>query len=155
MLARELCHLRVFKSGRLGAAWSVWRYVFAEEPVMVSPHDPVAERPPGGSRSNGRCPVVWPVAACCAPLLALAVTLVLVHDAGVTFLVLFFSSTALMVLLMAESGHGLLVRAVQHGVAGLRILKSASKRPDLRELVSGMRQAIASANGFGLNRPHT
>lgn len=122
---------------------------------MISPRDPVPERPPGGARRNGRCPAAWPIAACCTPLLAGAVLLVLVHKAGVTFLVLFFSSTALMVLLMAESGHGLLAMAVQPGAAGLRILKSAVNRPPLRRVVARIRQTILSADGFGLSRRHT
>jgi hypothetical protein len=62
--------------------------------------------PLGGSRRNGHCPVAGPVAACCAPLLAGAVALVLVDKARVTFLVLFSSSIVVMVALMAESGLG-------------------------------------------------
>jgi hypothetical protein len=122
---------------------------------MTRPHDPVAERPPGGARRNGSCPAAWSVAACCAPLLAGAVALVLVHKAGVTFLVLFFSSTAIMVLLMAESGHGLLAIAVQHGAAKLRLLRSAVNRPGLRRVVAGIRHPILLVDGFGLNRRHT
>lgn len=122
---------------------------------MISPHDPVAERPPGSARRNGYCPAVWPIAACCAPLLAIAVTLVLVHKAGVTFLILFFSSTAVMVLLMAESGHGLLTRTVQPGAAGLRMLWSAVNRQALRRIVAGIRHPILSVEGFGPNRRHT
>jgi hypothetical protein len=133
----------------------VGRYVIAEEPLMVSPRDPVAERPLGGPRRNGHCPVAGPVAACCAPLLAGAVALVLVDKAKVTFLVLFSSSTAVMVVLMAESGHGLVVMAVRHGAAGWRMLRSALTLPELRRVVAGMRQAIASVDGFVLNRRHT
>jgi hypothetical protein len=83
------------------------------------------------------------------------VTLVLVHKAGITFLVLFFSSTAIMVLLMAESGHGLLAIAVQHGAAKLRLLRSAVNRPALRRVVAGIRHPILFVDGFGLNRHHT
>lgn len=121
---------------------------------MISPHDPLVERPPGGARRNGSCPAVWPVAACCAPLLAGAVTLVLVHKAGVTFLVLFFSSTAVMVVLMAESGHGLLAMAVHPGAAVLRMLRSAVNRPALRRIVAGIRHPILSVGGRGLHRHH-
>jgi hypothetical protein len=96
-----------------------------------------------------------PVAACCAPLLAGAVTLVLMRKAGVSFLVLFISSMAVMVLLVAESGHGLLAWAVRHGSARSRLLWSAVSHPDLRRLMSGMRQVIASVDGFGLHRRHT
>lgn len=122
---------------------------------MISPHDPVAERPPGGARRNRHCPAAWPIAACCTPLLAGAVALVLMHKAGVTFLVLFFSSTAIMVLLMAESGHGLLTMAVQPGAAGLRLLRSAANRPALRRVVAGIRHPRVSMDGFGLHRRHT
>lgn len=134
---------------------SVWRHVFAEEPFLKSPHDPVPERPPGGARRNGHCPAAWPIAACCTPLLAGAVMLVLMDKAGITFLVLFVSSLALMVLLMAESGHGLLAKAVQPGAAGLRILKSAVNRPPLRRVAARIRQTILSVDGFGLSRRHT
>lgn len=121
---------------------------------MVSPHDPVAERPPADAERNGRCPVVWPVLACCAALLAIAVTLVLMHKAGITFLILFLSSTAVTVLLMAESGHGLLTMTIQPGAAGLRMLKSAVNRPALRHVVAGIRHPIVSVDGAGLNRRH-
>lgn len=133
---------------------SVWRYVFAEELFVISPHGPVPERPPRGARRNGHCPAAWPIAACCAPLLAGAVLLVLLHKAGITFLVLFFSSTALMVLLMAESGHGLLAMAVHPGAAVLRMLRSAVNRPALRRIVAGIRHPILSVGGRGLHRHH-
>lgn len=121
------------------------------------PHGPLVERPPGGARRHGPCPVAWPVAACCAPLLAGAVTLVLVHKAGATFLVLFPSCTAVLVVLMAESGHGLLSITVQRGAAKakLRMLRSAVDRPALRRVAAGIRHSILSVDGFGPNRRHT
>lgn len=122
---------------------------------MISPHGPLVERPPGGARRNGPCPAAWPVAACCAPLLAGAVTLVLVHKAGATFLVLFLTCTALMVVLMAESGHGLLAITVQLGAARLRRLRSAVNRPALRRVAAGIRHPILSVDGLGPNRRHT
>lgn len=121
---------------------------------MGPPNNPVAERPPGGAGRNGRCPVVLPVVACCAALLAIAMALVLMHKAGITFLILFLSSTAVMVVLMAESGHGLLTRTVQPGAAGLRMLKSAVNRGALRRVAAGIRHPIVSVDGFGLNRRH-
>ena len=68
---------------------------------MVQPPPPGARHPPpdlsnGGRRGNG-----WPIAACCIPMLAGAVALVLAHRAGVVFLILFASCTALVALVMA------------------------------------------------------
>ena len=68
---------------------------------MAQPHDPGARHPPpdpanGDPRGNG-----WPIAACCLPMLAGAVGLVLAHRAGVAFLVLFASCAALVTLVMA------------------------------------------------------
>lgn len=105
---------------------------------MIPPHEPVATGLPEDSPRSRHCPAGWPVAACCAPLLVGAVALVLVHKAGLTFLVLFLSSTALMVLLMAEGGHGLLSMTVQHG-SKLRVPGSPLARPALRRRCGGDR----------------
>ena len=88
-------------------------------------------------------------------LLAGAVTLVLIHKAGVTFLVIFVSSLAVMVLLMAESGHGLLSTAVQHGPAKLRRPWPPPGHWDLRRLAARMRHPRLIVAGFMLNRRHT
>jgi hypothetical protein len=88
-------------------------------------------------------------------LLAGAVTLVLIHKAGVTFLVIFVSSLAVMVLLMAESGHGLLSTTAQHGPAKLRGLWSPSGYWDLRRLAARIRHPRITVAGFMLNRRHT
>ena len=122
---------------------------------MISPHGPLVERPAGGARRNWPCPAAWPVAACCALLLAGAVTLVLVHKAGAIFLILFLSCTAILVVLMAESGHGLLTITVRRGAARLRMLRSAVNRPALRRVAAGIRHPILSVDGFGPNRRHT
>ena len=53
----------------------------------------------GGHGGNG-----WRVAVSCVPMLAGAVTLVVVHRAGVVFFVLFASCTLLLVLLVSSTG---------------------------------------------------
>ncbi len=68
---------------------------------MAQPHPRGARHPPpdpsnGDHRGNG-----WPIAACRIPMLAVAVALVLAHRAGVAFLILFASCTALLALVMA------------------------------------------------------
>ena len=75
---------------------------------MTLPQDPATGRRPGVARHNTRCPASWPILGCSAALLAGAVALVLAGKASVTFLVTFVSSTAILLLLIAESGHGLL-----------------------------------------------
>lgn len=57
------------------------------------------KRRPGGHGGNG-----WRAAASCIPMLAGAVTLVVVHRAGVVFFVLFASCTLLLVLLVSSAG---------------------------------------------------
>jgi len=119
----------VFKYGQLGAAWSVWRSVFARGGLMTLPHDPATERQPGASRHEAQCPASWPILGCSAALLAGAVVLVLVDKASVTFLVTFVSSTVILLLLIAESGHGLLAMTVRRGLAKLRELRHQAQ-PD-------------------------
>jgi hypothetical protein len=67
---------------------------------MAQPHDPGACHPPdpgnGDHKGNGA-----PIAACCLLMLAGAVGLVVAHRAGVVFLILFASCTALVASLMA------------------------------------------------------
>ena len=60
--------------------------------------------PPRPGRDDDRW-YCWPIAATCIPMLAGAIVLVLAHRAGATFLILFLSCMALMVLLMAWLGH--------------------------------------------------
>ena len=91
---------------------------------MTPPHDPAAERLPGASRRHAHCPAARLIAAACTPMLAGAVTLFLAREAGVTFLVLFVSSTAVMVLLMVGTGHGPLPETAQHGLAKRRAAKT-------------------------------
>jgi hypothetical protein len=118
---------------------------------MTLPHDRAAGRQPGGSRHDAPCPASWPILACSAVLLAGAVALVLVHKAGVTFLVVFVSSTAIFLLVIAESGHGLLAS----GLAKLRELRSALAHPDLRRAMARMRHPGIIVHGFMPNRRHT
>lgn len=58
---------------------------------------------PGRSAPRG---TGWPIVASCALLLAGAVTLVLMHQAGVTFLILFSSCTLVTSLAIARPGRG-------------------------------------------------
>jgi hypothetical protein len=55
---------------------------------MAPPQDLGARHPPD-RRKDDRGGNGWPIAACCIPTLAGAVTLVLAHLVGVTFLILF------------------------------------------------------------------
>lgn len=71
----------------------------------MAPQDLAPPHPPPDRRKRDRGGNGWPVAACCIPLLAGAVMLVLAHRGGVTFLILFASCTALNALLMAAVGH--------------------------------------------------
>ena len=50
---------------------------------------------------GGNC---WRVAASCLPMLAGAVTLVIMHRAGTVFFILFVSCTLLLVLLVSSTG---------------------------------------------------
>jgi len=108
---------------------------------MALPHDTASERVPGDSRRNAHCPVRWPVVISSAALLAGAVTLVLIHKAGVTFLVIFVSSTAILLLLIAESGHGLLAMTMQLVLANLPWLRSPRADPDPRRGAARIRPA--------------
>jgi hypothetical protein len=99
---------------------------------MTLPYDPPAARQPGTARHNTRCPASWPILGCSAALLAGAVALVLAGKASVTFLVTFVSSTAILLMLIAESGHGLLAMTVQRGLAQLCELRSQRAQPGLR-----------------------
>ena len=87
---------------------------------MTLPHDPATGRQ-GAARHNTRCPASWPILGCSAALLAGAVALVLAGKASATFLVTFVSSTAILLLLIAESGHGLLAMTMQRGLSQLRV----------------------------------
>jgi hypothetical protein len=68
---------------------------------MAQRHDPGARLPPPDPASGEHGGNGWPIAACCFPMLAGAVALVLAHRAGVTFLILFAACTALVALVMA------------------------------------------------------
>ena len=96
---------------------------------MTLPHDPVTEHQPGGSRQSARCPVGGPILAASATLLAGAIILVLAHKASVTFLVIFVSSNAILLLLIAGSGHGLLTMTMQRRLAKLRELRTPPAHP--------------------------
>jgi hypothetical protein len=122
---------------------------------MTLPQDRAAGRQPGGSRHKAPCPASWPILACSAALLAGAVALVLLHKAGVTFLVVFVSSTAIFLLLIAESGHGLLATTMRRGLAKLRELRSPLAHPDLRRAVARMRHPGIIVHGFMPNRRHS
>jgi uncharacterized membrane protein YwaF len=67
------------------------------QPPPQGPRRPPPDPSNGDHRGNG-----WPIAACCIPMLAGAVALVLAHRAGVVFLILFASCTALVALVMAD-----------------------------------------------------
>jgi hypothetical protein len=121
---------------------------------MTLPDDPAAGRQPARSRHKARCPASWPILAASAALLAGDVALVLVHKAGVTFLVIFVSSTAILVLVIAESGHGLLAMTVRRGLAKLRELRSPLARPDLWRAVARMRHRGIIGHGFMPKRRH-
>jgi hypothetical protein len=88
-------------------------------------------------------------------LLVGAVTLVLIHKAGITFPVIFVSSIAIVILLMGESGHGLLAMTAQHGVARLRKPWSPLGHWDLRRVAARIRHSRLIAAEFTLNRRHT
>lgn len=117
--------------GHLGAAWSVWRSMVSRGGA----HDTAARsgnrRQPGGSGHNERCPASWPILGCSAALLAGAVVLVLAGEASVAFLVTFVSCTAILLLLVAESGHGLLAMTVRRGLAKLREPRPLRAQPGL------------------------
>ena len=98
---------------------------------MTLPHHPATERQLRGARHNAQCPASGPILGCSAALLAGAVALVLAGKASVTFLVTFVSSTAILLLLIAESGHGLLAMTVQRQLAKLRELRPPRAQPDL------------------------
>lgn len=57
------------------------------------------KRRPGGHGGNG-----WRVAVCCLPMLAGAVTLMVIHRAGVAFFILFASCTLLLILTVGSTG---------------------------------------------------
>ena len=122
---------------------------------MTLPHDPAAARQPGAARHNTRCPASWPILGCSAALLAGAIALVLVGKASVTFLVTFVSSTAILLLLIAESGHGLLAMTVQRGLARLCELRSQRARPGMRGAAARSRHPRIIERGFPLTRRHT
>ena len=121
---------------------------------MTLPHNPVTGRQPGGSGHNARCPASWPILGCSAALLAEAVVLVLGGKASVTFLVTFVSCTAILLLLIAESGHGLLAMTVQRGLAKLRGFRSQAE-PDRRGAAARTRHPRITVRGFPLTRRHT
>jgi hypothetical protein len=122
---------------------------------MTLPHDPATGRKPGAVSHNTRCPASWPILGCSAALLAGAIALVLAGKASVTFLVTFVSSTAILLLLIAESGHGLLAMTVQRGLAQMRELRSPRARPGLRGAVARRRHPRIMGRGFPLTRRHT
>jgi hypothetical protein len=122
---------------------------------MTLPYDPATERQPGAPGHDAQCPASWPILGCSAALLAGAVVLVLVHKASVTFLVTFVSSTAILLLLIAESGHRLLAMTVQRGLAKLRELRSPQAQPGLRGAAAWIRHARIIVRGFTLTRRHT
>jgi len=123
--------------------------------LMTLPHDPVTEPQPGGSRRNAHCPAGGPILASSAALLAGAIVLVLAHKASVTFLVIFVSSIAILLLLIAESGHGLLARTMQRGLAKPRELRSPRAHLDLRRTAVRIRHARIIVRGFTPTRRHT
>ena len=122
---------------------------------MTLPHNPVTERQPKAGRHNTGCPASWPILGCSAALLAGAIALVLVDKASVAFLVTFVSSTAILLLLIAESGHGRLAMTVQHGLAQLRELRSPRAHPDLRGAAARKGHQRIIERGFPLTRRHT
>lgn len=122
---------------------------------MTVLHDPAAGRQPGRSRHKARCPASLPILASSAALLAGAVALVLAHKAGVTFLVIFVSSTAIFLLLIAESGHGLLATTVRRGLAKLRELRSRLAHPGLRRAAARMRHRGIAVPRFMPSRRHS
>ena len=122
---------------------------------MTLPHNPVTERQPKAGRHHTGCPASWPILGCSAALLAGAIALVLVDKASVAFLVTFISSTAILLLLIAESGHGRLAMTVQHGLAQLRELRSPRAHPDLRGAAARKGHQQIIERGFPLTRRHT
>ena len=71
---------------------------------MAQPQNPGAWHPPPASGGRDHKGNGWPIAACCVPMMAGAVALMLVDRASVVFLVLFTACTALVALLMAGIG---------------------------------------------------
>jgi hypothetical protein len=121
-----------------------------EAGLMTLPHDPVTGPQPGGSRHNAHCPASGPILVSGAALLAGAIFLVLAHKAGVTFLLIFVSSTAILLLLIAESGHGLLAMTMQRGLANLHELRSPRAHPDPRRAAVRIRPARIIVHVFTL-----
>ena len=117
---------------------------------MTLPHDPATGRRPGVARHHTRCPASWPILGCSSVLLAGAVALVLSGKASVTFLVTFVSSTAILLLLIVESGHGLLAMGIQRGLANLHTLRSPRAHPDPRRAAARIRPARIIVHGFTL-----
>ena len=107
---------------------------------MTPPPGPVTGHQPGGSRQNARCPVGGPILAASATLLAGAIVLVLADKASVTFLVIFVSSNAILLLLIAGSGHGLLAMTMQRGLAKLRGLRPPPAHLDQRRTAARIRR---------------
>ena len=66
------------------------------QPPLPGARQPRPDPSNGDHRGNG-----WPITACCIPMLAGALALVLALRAGVVFLILFASCTALVALVMA------------------------------------------------------
>ena len=122
---------------------------------MTLPHNPVTERQPKAGRHNTGCPASWPILGCSAALLAGAIALVLVDKASVAFLVTFVSSTAILFLLIAESGHGLLALTVRRGLAHLHELRSPRTEQGLRGAAARRRHPRIIGRGFPLTRRHT
>jgi len=122
---------------------------------MTLPHDPATGRRPGVARHHTRCPASWPILGCSSVLLAGAVALVLSGKASVTFLVTFVASTAILFLLIAESGHGLLALTVRRGLAHLHELGSPRAQPGLRGAVARRRHPRIIGRGSPLTRRHT
>jgi len=60
---------------------------------MTPPHNRFAQHPPHSPGYGVQRGIGWPIVASCAFLLAGATTLVLLHQAGLTFLILFASCT--------------------------------------------------------------
>ncbi|MCW2907921.1 MAG: hypothetical protein JWL68_2710 [Actinomycetia bacterium] len=89
---------------------------------MVQSHNPVARHPKPDGVNGDRKGKGWPIAAACLPMLAGAAAFVLADRAGLVFLTLFVSCTALVALMMAGIGSPHWMHPRHHRVPARRFL---------------------------------
>jgi hypothetical protein len=89
----------------MGITFWAWPSTPAEGTMMMPQQNPDTGRPTQGHGKGSRGGNALPVAASCILLIAGAAALVLADRAGIIFLILFTSFTAVTALLMAGFGH--------------------------------------------------